>query len=53
MGSCLGKVIKSDVCSAKYEVFTGSVHDMFLTRLPHDIPIWQVDGAPIKTAKSI
>lgn len=29
------------------------VHDMFLTWLPHDIPIWQDDGAPIKTAKCI
>ncbi len=22
------------------------VHDMFLTQLPHDVPIYQCDGAP-------
>lgn len=27
------------------------VHDMFLKRLPHDIPIYQSDGASIKNSK--
>lgn len=26
---------------------------MFLTQLPHDIPIYQCDGAPIKTANLV